>query len=68
MRNTNKAPYFDCPFFWGQIQTEKSRDDLQLEGGVVEEVKEYYYLGDLLDSEGGVERAVRMKASDARYM
>ena len=46
---------------------EKPCDDLQLEGGVVEKVKEFCYLGDLLDPEGGVERAVRMRVSAAWY-
>ena len=40
-------------------------DALQLEGETVEEVKEFCYLGDLLDSEGSVERAVRMRVSAA---
>ena len=42
-------------------------DDLQLEGEAVEEVKEFCSLGDLLDSEGGVERTVRMRVSAAWY-
>ena len=34
---------------------------------MVEEVKEFCYLGDLLDSKGGVERAVRMRVPAAWY-
>ena len=63
--NINNAPDFQCPTCTGQNQTEEPRDDLHLEGGVVDEVKEFCYLGDLLDSEGGVERAVRMRVSAA---
>ena len=44
---------------------EEPRDDLHLEGRVVEEVTELYYLGDLLDYEDGVERTVRMRVSAA---
>ena len=43
----------------------ESRDDLQLEGGVIAEVREFCYIGDLLDSEGGVGRAGRMSVSAA---
>ena len=42
---------------------EECRHDLHLVGAVIEEVKEFCYLGDLLDSEGGVERAMRMRGS-----
>ena len=51
----------------GQNEMEEPRDDLQLEGGMVEEVKKFCCLGDLLDTEGGVERAVRMSESTAWY-
>ena len=36
-------------------------DTIQIDGDRIEEVKEFCYLGDLLDSEGSVERAVRMR-------
>ena len=35
---------------------------------MVEEVREFCYLGDLLDSEGVVDRAVRRRVSAAWYM
>ena len=35
------------------------------EGETVEEVREFCYLGDLLDTEGSVERAVRMRVAAA---
>ena len=44
---------------------EEPRDDIQLVGGIVEEVMEFCYLGDLLDIEGGVEHAVIMRVSVA---
>ena len=40
---------------------EEPRDELQLEGGVTKEVREFCYVSDLMDSEGGVERAVTMR-------
>ena len=46
---------------------EEPRDDLHLEAGVVQEMKEFCYLGDLLYSEGRVERAVRIRVSAAWY-
>ena len=40
-------------------------DALRIDGETVEEVKEFCYLGDLLDTEGSVERAVRMRVAAA---
>ena len=45
VRNINNTPDFQCSTCMGQNQMKEIRDDLQLEGGVVEEVKEFYYLG-----------------------
>ena len=42
------------------------RDDLQLDEGVVDDVSKFCYLGDILDSEGGVEPAVRVTVSALR--
>ena len=66
LRSMNNAPDFQCSTCSGPNLMEPS-DDLQLEGEAVEEVKEFCYLGDLLDSEGGVERIVRMRVSAAWY-
>ena len=64
LRSINNAPDFQCSTCTGPNLMEP-RDDLQLEGEAVEEVKEFCYLGDLLDSEGGVERTVKMRVSAA---
>ena len=64
LRSINNTPDFQCSTCSGQNLLEPC-DDLQLDGEVVEEVKEFCYLGDLLDSEGGVERTVRMRVSAA---
>ena len=40
-------------------------DSIQLECGTIEEVKSFCYLGDILQCEGGVERAVRARISQA---
>ena len=65
VRNINNAPGFQCPTCSGQNQMEEPHDDLQLEEGVVDQVKKICYLGDLLDSEDGVARAVKMRVSAA---
>ena len=67
MRNINNATDFQCPTCRGQKEIEEHRDDQQLKGGVFEEVIEFCYLGDLLDSEGGMERPVRMRVSATWY-
>ena len=36
-------------------------DTIQIDGDIIEDEKECCYLGDLLDSEGSVERAVRIR-------
>ena len=50
-----------CPTCSGQNQNEEARVDLQLEGGVVEVVKEFCYFGVLLDSKGGVRVSVTLQ-------
>jgi hypothetical protein len=37
-----------------------------VDGGVVEEVRQFSYLGNVLDSEGRVERAIRARVATAR--
>ena len=44
--------------------SEEKRDGTTL-GGQIEEVQEFCYLGDVLDCEAGVERAVRARVSAA---
>ena len=43
----------------------RKTDNIQIDGDSIEEVKEFCYLGDLLDCEGGVERSVRMRVNAA---
>ena len=38
---------------------------LVVDGGVLEEVQQFCYLGDVLDCEAGVERAVRARVTAA---
>ncbi len=40
-------------------------DGLVVDEGVLEEVQQFCYLGDVLDCEAGVERAVRARVADA---
>ena len=59
-------PNYICPACTGQVAREEEDDDvLLIDGEVVEEVREFCYLGDLLDTEGSVERTVRMRVAAA---
>ena len=40
-------------------------DTIQIDGDEIEEVRQFCYLGDMLDCEGSVERAVRMRVAAA---
>ena len=40
-------------------------EDFRSDGEMVEEVKTFRYLGDVIDSEGGVEMAVRARVASA---
>ena len=53
VRNIVNAQDFQCPTFKGQNQIEELHDNRQLDGSLVEEVKEFCYLSDRLDFEGG---------------
>ena len=53
LSDLNNAPDFQCLTSMGQSWMEEASDVLQLEGGVVEEVKDFCNLCDLMDSEGG---------------
>ena len=66
LRVVRVDPNFRCPACTGQVMREEADDDaLQIDGEVVEEVREFCYLGDLLDTEGSVERTVRMRVAAA---
>ena len=56
-------PNFICQSCSRQNAPQPVEEDvtIQIEGDRIEEVKEFCYLGDLSDSEGSVERAVRMR-------
>ncbi len=67
LRNLNRVAGFCCPACErrrGEVEV-VAEENIVVEEGVVEEVKQFCYLGDVLDSEGGVERAVRMRVSAA---
>ena len=57
-----------CPVCSGTLQRPVFPDDsLAMDNGTIEEVEEFCYLGDMLDSEGGAERAVRHRISIAWF-
>ena len=55
---------FQCPECKKDKVSEEKRDETTL-GRQIEEVQEFCYLGDVLDCEAGVERAVRARVSAA---
>ena len=57
-------PNFICPSC-SSPRTVEDDDTIEIDGNRIEEVKEFCYLGDMLDSEGSVERAVRMRVAAA---
>ena len=61
------AIHFLCPICagLGDRSVDEESDDIHIGSEVIEEVEEFCYLGDLLDCEGGVERAGRMRVSAA---
>jgi hypothetical protein len=59
---------FSCPTYEGRRRgniVDVDENTLQVEGCVIREVKQFCYLGDMLDSEGGVERSVRTRLAAA---
>ena len=64
LRVLREDPNFICPSCCGQVVQDES-ESIQIEGAEIQEVKEFCYLGDLLDTEGGVERSVRMRVAAA---
>ena len=59
---------YTCPVCSGTLQRPVQTDDsITLDRGTIEEVKEFCYLGDMLASEGGAERAVRHRISVAWF-
>ena len=62
MRAIRTDPSFRCLACTGQeVQEEEDEDTLRMDEETVEEVREFCYLGDLLDTEGNVEGTVRMR-------
>ena len=57
-----------CPVCSGTLQRPVQADEsIVLDRGTIAEVKQFCYLGDMLDSEGGAERAVRHRISVAWF-
>ena len=57
---------FCCPRCAGQVQVAPTLDDsITIPEGVIAEVKQFCYLGDVLDSVGGAERAAKARVSIA---
>ena len=57
---------FCCPRCSGQIQPIPTQDDsIMTSEGVISEVQQFCYLGDMLDCEGGSERAAKTRVSCA---
>ena len=55
---------FCCHRFSGQVHAAPTFDDtIIIPGGVIAKVKQICYLGDVLDSEGGAERAGKARRS-----
>ena len=55
---------FCCPQCSGQVQVFSTLDDsIIIPGGVIAEAKQFCYLGYVLDSEGGAERAAKAGVS-----
>jgi hypothetical protein len=48
----------------GELE-EEGEDEVVVDGGVIQEVQQFCYLGDVLDCEAGVERAVRARVAAA---
>ena len=67
LRVLREDPSFICPRCSRQNASQQDDEDdvIQIDGDRIEEVKEFCYLGDLLDSEGSVERSVRMRVTSA---
>ena len=59
---------YTCPVCSGTRQRPVQSDDsIALDRGTIDEVREFCYLGDMLDSEGGAERAVRHRIAVAWF-
>jgi hypothetical protein len=67
LRNVNEAgENYHCPTcVRGEVEEEEEREGLEVNGGVLEEVDSFCYLGDMLGCEQGAERAVRTRISSA---
>ena len=56
---------FQCRRCTGEHVEELPLEHHQTEGGAVEEVRDFCYLGELLETDGGAGRAIRMRISSA---
>ena len=67
LRVLREDPNYICPSCSRQNSPQPAEEDdtILIDGDRIEEVKEFCYLGDLLDSDGSVERAVRMRVAAA---
>lgn len=66
LRNLRGMQNFICPTCrMGQRNQENDRENLVVDGGELEEVEQFCYLGDMIDCEAGVERTVRMRVAAA---
>ena len=66
LRKLNGVVDFCCPTCVRRINGGGAREEaetIEVDGGIIEEVKQFCYLGDMLDSEGGVERAIRTRVA-----
>ena len=59
---------YTCPVCSGALQqTTWTDESIVLDSGTIEEVSQFCYLGDMLDCEGGAEKAVRHRISVAWF-
>lgn len=68
LKNLSRIVGFRCSVCTekrGEVRKRPKEEVMEVEGEVVEEVKQFRYLGDVLDCEGGVERAVRARVAAA---
>ena len=68
LRNLNGVVDFCCPTCVARINgggVREEEETIEVDGDVIKEVKQFCYLGPLLDSKGGVERAIRIHVANA---
>ena len=66
LRILNRVENFRCPACVKRAEQPEEEDNgIRIDGNDLEEVEYFCYLGDTLDCEGGVERAVRARVASA---